>query len=225
MQEVEDDIIIRLSNPEMQEFSDFDPTVEPEGTWDPPRAIVAFLEKHFNRCLSNVDREAILDDFPQPNCAVLKAPKLNELVKDQMTRKGKDPQFGSEKTFKLQQQLLEVSGPLTCSWSDMMNPDTDPSTEEIILLLQRALVMLGSTSHAISLERLRIACTRINPKLKPIATEEFADRKDQLFGPGFLEKASKKLEADKALHKVTDPGVSRKWNFQQDASDLCSFIS
>ena len=167
-----------------------------------------------------------MDDFPKPICAVLKAPKLDELMKDQMTRKGKDPQFGSEKMlFKLQQQLLEVSGPLTCLWSDMMNPDTDPSTEEIILLLQRVLVMLGSTSRAISLERHRISCTRINPKLKPIATEEFADRKDQLFGPGFLEKASKKLEADKALHKVTDPGVSRKWNFQQDASDLCSFIS
>ena len=123
-----------------------------------------------------------------------------------MTRKGKDPQFGSEKTlFKLQQQLLEVSGPLTCLWSDMMNPDTDPSTEEIILLLQIALVMLGSTSHAISLERRRIACSRINPKLKPIT--------------------SKKLEADKVLEKVADPGVSRKRNFQQDASDLRSFLS
>ena len=87
------------------------------------------------------------------------------------------------------------------------------------------LVMLGSTSHAISLERRRIACPGINPKLKPIAAEEFADRKDQLFGPGFLEKASKKLEVDKALEKVADPGVSRKRNFQEDLSDLHNFLS
>ena len=61
MQEVEDDIMIRLSDSEAQEFSDFDPTVEPEGTWDLLRAMVTFLEKHFNRCLSNVEREAILE--------------------------------------------------------------------------------------------------------------------------------------------------------------------
>ena len=116
--------------------------------------------------MSNVEREAILGDFPKPNSLVLQAHRLDELVKHQLTKKGKDQQFGSERTlFKLQQQLLEVSVPLTCLWSDMMNPDTNLSIEEIILLLRRALVMLGSTSHAISLERQRIACMRINPKL------------------------------------------------------------
>ena len=222
----EDEIVIQLDDTEAQEFSEFDPTIPPEGTWDPPGSMTAFLDKHFNRCLSSTEREAILTDFPKPNCAALQAPRLDDLVKDQLVKKGKDPQFGTERTlFKLQQQLLEVSGPLTCLWADMLNPDTDPSSEEIVLLLQRALVILGSSSHTISLERRRIACTRINPKLKPIASEEFTDRKDQLFGPGFLEKASKKLEADKALEKVTDPGVSRKRNFQENSEDLRSFLS
>ena len=36
--------------------------------------------------------------------------------------------------------------------------------------------------------------------------EQYEGRKDNLFGPGFLEKASKKLESDKALAKVTAPG-------------------
>ena len=106
----------------------------------------------------------------------------------------------------------------------MLDPQAKPSAEDIVLLLQRALILLGSTSHAISLERRRVACTRINPKLKPIASEEFADRKDQLFGPGFLEKASKRLEADKALEKVTDPGISRKRTFQNDSEDPQSFF-
>ena len=67
-------IVIQLNDTEAQEFSDFDLTVEPEDTWDPPGSMITFLEKHFNRCLSSVEREAILGDFPKPNCAVLEAP-------------------------------------------------------------------------------------------------------------------------------------------------------
>jgi len=49
---------------------------------------------------------------------------------------------------------------------------------------------------------------RINPELKSLALEDYKDRQDMLFSPGFLEKASKKLEANKALTKVTTPGNS-----------------
>jgi len=38
--------------------------------------------------------------------------------------------------------------------------------------------------------------------LKTLATEQYEKREDQLFGPGFLEKASKKIETQKALTKV-----------------------
>ena len=75
--------------------------------------------------------------------------------------------------------------------------------------------MLGSTSHAISLERQRIACMRINPKLKAIVAEKFAHHNNQLFGQGFLERTFKTLEADRALEKVADPGVSRRGTFNK----------
>lgn len=53
--------------------------------------------------LSNAEREAILGDFPKPNWSVLPAHKLDEMVKDQLMKKGKDSQFGSERgtLFKL----------------------------------------------------------------------------------------------------------------------------
>ena len=113
-----------MSDTEVQEFSDFGPTIVPEGTWDLPESMTAFLSKHFNRCLSDIKREAILSDFPRPNSSTLYTPKLDDLVKDQLLKKGKNPQFGSERTLcKLQQQLLEVLGPLACLWSDMINPE------------------------------------------------------------------------------------------------------
>ena len=58
-------------------------------------------------------------------------------------------------------------------------------------------MLVGSTSHSICVERRRVAWARINPKLKPLTEEDYKDRGGNLFGPGFLEKASKKIETDK----------------------------
>ena len=77
-------------------------------------------------------------------------------------------------------------------WSVMINPNTKVDKEGIALVVQRALVLLEGTSHAISTECRKIAWVRINIKLKSLASEEYKDREDWLFGPGFLEKAAKK---------------------------------
>ena len=62
-----------------------------------------------------------------------------------------------------------------------------------------------------NMEHRRIAWSRLNPKLKSFANEEYEKRETNLFGPGFLEKASKRLEVDKTLAKVTSqPSTSQK---------------
>ena len=33
---IEDEVVIQLSDTEAHEFPDFDPTIEPKGTWEPP---------------------------------------------------------------------------------------------------------------------------------------------------------------------------------------------
>ena len=171
------------------------------------------MTKHFNRCLTDAEHEAILKDFPRPEVNALQPPKLDEEVKEQLKKSGKDPHFGAEKSlYKIQGQLLDVAGPLTCLWADLLNPKANVSTENILLLIQRALVLLGSTSHSVSQERRKIAWTRINPKLKSLATEEYEKRESNLFGPGFLEKASKRIESEKTLSKVagnSDPPAKK----------------
>lgn len=64
--------------------------------------------------------------------------------------------------------------------------------------------MIGSVTHAIMTERRKIAWSRINPKLKGLASEEYGDRETNLFGPGFLEKASKRIEVENTLDKVSN---------------------
>ena len=139
---------------------EFDPSVEPKDSWEPPKAIAGFLEKQFNRCLEDSEKEAILKDFPKPSCKAVTAPKLDDEVKEQLRRKGRDPHFGSEKTlFEIQEMVLEVAGPLTCLWADLLNKQANITPEDTLLLVQRALVLLGSTSHTISLESPGLAST------------------------------------------------------------------
>ena len=64
-------------------------------------------------------------------------------------------------------------------------------------------MLVRSTSHAISMEQRRIAWSHLNLKLKLLTNEDYGKRETNLFGPAFLEKASKRLEADKILANVT----------------------
>ena len=230
--DVTEDPIDLLTEAEALELVEFDPSVTPENSWKPPEHMAQFLSKHFNRCLSDAEREAILKDFPRPDDVdVLQPPKLDEEVKDQLKKSGKDPHFGAEKSlYKLQGQVMDVAGPLSCLWADLLNPKASVSTENTLLLIQRALVLLGNASHSISLERRKIAWTRINPRLKSLATEEYAKRESNLFGPGFLEKASKKLESEKALSRVAGLGggsepPAKRTRYANDKNDLRSFLS
>ena len=226
----EEDSVQLLDEAEALELVEFDPSIDPKDTWEPPSAMASFLQKHFNISLEEGEKEAILKDFPKPSCKALKTPRLDEQVREQLKRKGKDPHFGPEKTlFKVQEQVLDVTGPLTCLWADLLNKKAKVSSEDVLLLIQRALVLLGSASHTITMERRKIAWARINPKLKSLASEEYAERESDLFGPGFLEKASKRLEVEKTLEKVstqTKFGPQQKRpRYDRDKSDLRSFLA
>ena len=74
-----------------------------------------------------------------------------------------------------------------------------------------------------------VAWSRINPKLKTLATEEYQEREANLFGPGFLEKASKRMEVDKTLEKVTRQGKTthpnKRARYENDKGDLRRFLS
>lgn len=181
LEEEGEDVVDLLDETEALELVEFDPKVNPKDTWEPPQAIATFLERHFNRSLSNEEREAIMKDFPRPNCDAVVTPKMDDEVKEQLRQKGKDAFFGSEKTlYRVQEQLLDTAGPLSCLWADLLNKDATVSKEDIVMLVQRALVLLGSASNTITLERRKIARSRFNPKLKSLASEEY-DKGKQVY--------------------------------------------
>ena len=50
----DEDSIHLLDEAEALELVEFDPSIQPYDTWNPPPAMVNFLEKHFNRTLRKV---------------------------------------------------------------------------------------------------------------------------------------------------------------------------
>ena len=153
-QQNEEDVIEHLSETESLVMLQLNPNVAAEENWVSSQSVATFLEKHFERCLSSEERETILKDFPKlspkPDCPVLEVLTLDEPVKDHLKRKGKDPHFGSEKTrYKLQGQVLDLAGPLTCLWADLLNADAKVRREDVLLLVQQIQVLLGSVSNSI----------------------------------------------------------------------------
>ena len=77
---------------------------------------------------------------------------------------------------------------------------------------------MGRVSHAITVEQCKVAWGKINPKLRDLAPADYGERESNLFGPGFLENASKRLEAD----TDTDPqSMERSPNPSADTRPRC----
>lgn len=130
--------------------------------------------KHFNKVLSDQERQAIMTDFPKPLCDALALPEMDEEITEQLKSRRKDPHFNSERCpYQLQDQVLDVADQLICLWADMLNKEAKVNQEDTLLLIQRALVLLGSILHQISLERRRVAWSKINPKLKSLAEGDY----------------------------------------------------
>ena len=57
--------------------------------------------------------------------------------------------------------------------------------------------------------------------LRSLVVETYSRHGQDLFGPGFLEKVSNKLDTDKAMAKVTsNPTDNRKRPYEEDLTDL-----
>jgi len=217
-----------LGEEEAMEFAQFDPTVTKDNSWEAGEVIDTFLKKHFNRSVLPEERDAIMGDFPKPTCQVLQVPKLDNEMKKQIKKAGKDPHYGVERSmYRLQDQLLDMADPLTCLWADLTSKDVQVKPQEIILLVQRVLVLLGSASHSITQERRKVAWSRVNPSTVDLLPEDGEEEKKEttLFGGGFLERASKRMEDEKTLAKVTGskPPPQKRCR-TQDPNDLRRFL-
>ena len=227
----EEDYLDLLDKDEFLELVQFEPVVDDDDAWKACDTINNFIKKSFTQVITPTARDGIMKDYPKPKIEALFAPKLDEDVKKQIERTGKDPHYGVEKhLYNLQKQILDISGPLACLWADLLNRDATVNPKDMILLLQSTLTLLGSASHTITQERKRVAWSRVNPSIGalPEDIEESQDKVKEttLFGGGFLERAPKRIEEQKALAKVAGAGNGPPHKHQQsrDPHDLRCFL-
>ena len=69
--------------------------MQDENTWEAGEVINTFLEKHLLHPLASEEREAIKKDFPKPASSALTVPKLDDEIKEQIKKAGKNPHFGA----------------------------------------------------------------------------------------------------------------------------------
>jgi len=95
-------------------------------------------------------------------------------------------------------------------WADLLNRDATVNPKDVILLLQSALTLLGSALHTIFQERRRVAWSRVNPSFGSFPEDKDEDqekvKETTLFKGGFLERATKRIDEQKALAKVAGAG-------------------
>ena len=81
-------------------------------------------------------------------------------------------------------------------------------------------------AYSVKQERMKVAWSRINPSTLGLLQEDTEEDKEEntLFGSGFLERAAKRMEEEKALAKVTGtrPGGNTQ-KCQGDPNDLRRF--
>jgi len=93
-----------------------------------------------------------------------------------------------------------MAGSFTYLWADMSDQNVRMDRQAVILLVQRVLCLLGSTSHLIAQEKRKVAWSRINPSTVYRPEKE---KDATLFGGGFLERATKSMKDEKFIAKVT----------------------
>ncbi len=74
----EEDQVNLLDEAESLELVVFDPSVNSGVAWEPHQCLSSFLQRRFNRSLSDSEREAIIKEFPKPDSVALSVPKPDD---------------------------------------------------------------------------------------------------------------------------------------------------
>ena len=93
----EEDYLDLLDEDEALELVQFEPVVDDDDAWKACDTINNFIKKSFTQVITPTARDGIMKDYPKPKIEALFAPKLDEDVKKQIERAGKDPHYGVEK--------------------------------------------------------------------------------------------------------------------------------
>lgn len=166
-------------------------------------ATKALLETTFSSPMSNSDRKKRVEKFGVPDCEWVRCPKLDPVLK---TTLPKEAIKADGYLSRLHQFWLDAVAPLTAM---IESADAGKLTvAEAVTAVQSALVLMGNAHQKMAQERRKKVLLQLNPVLKSLVEEEktFQKAAPMLFGEEFAKRATDRVEAVKAIKKLSRPG-------------------
>ena len=165
-------------------------------------ATKALLETAFSSPMSNSDRKKRVEKFRVPDCEWVRCPKLDPVLK---TTLPKEAMKADGYLSRLHQFWLDAVAPLTTM---IESADAGELTvAEAVTAVQSALVLMGNAHQKMAQERRKVLL-QLNPALKSFTEEQkaFQNAAPMLFGEEFAKRATDRVEAVKAIKKLSRPG-------------------
>jgi len=177
-----------------------------EGTFEAPGVIRSYVDKHFRRCLSKEEREALFREHPKPDAESCSVPQVDKFITDFL---GKNMPRDSEGVLcKIQAATLASARPLLSAWQNLLRegvqeePDMMVPAAEVLAMIQRTLCLIGSASEQISRARRAKILEAIDPAWKKFSEDSFSSAKGTLFGEDFQSSLKDRVEKDTAISKA-----------------------
>lgn len=179
----------------------YDPDSQ-QSSWEPKANFTAFLEKHFRRKLTYDQVSDILDSYSIPSVDCLFSPTLDNSVLNQISplKSRKYTQERDKELASVQRSMLNTTGPLCCL-HDALCSDQEISKDDIKLILEQSLCLLGSANFQFSALRRKKILVAINKEKIGLADQPLPNAKRKLFGDDFPSIASKQADLSRGLAK------------------------
>jgi len=172
----------------------------------------SFLDKDFGRKLSYGQVLDILETSSVVSVDALALPTLYTMIINQISnpRTKKYVQEHYKELTSIQRSLLNATGPLCCLHDALESKETI-SNEDVKLMLEQALCLLGSANYQLSALRRKKVLAAINKAKINLGDLPLPNAKKMLFGDDFSFLASKQADLSRGLSKTLSSNTGRQF--------------
>ena len=177
-----------------------------DGTFQNPKSMRKYLEKHLRRCLSKEKREALFKEHLKPDLPVCAPPRVDKFMTDFLGKKL--PKERDHDLSKIQVAVLACVRPLTSAWQQLLENGLENDQEmrvpaiEVLTLIQCTLCMVGNASEQISQIRRARILKAVDKAWSKFAETDVSPDNGFLFGENFRSRLTKDVEEDSSLAKA-----------------------
>ena len=174
-------------------------------------AIMAYLESHFRRALTDDERKTMLTLQPRPATDAMFVPTLDELVKSGIGQKY--PKLAYGRLSLIQQALHAFAEPLTYTWASLLDADSGEAVpiEDVQNIIQRTIVLMGNVNALTTQARQQTLLEAGGKEVAALMKDEMPQAGRHLFCDQFAATLTEKVKASTELRdavRLTKPATT-----------------